>query len=49
MVEPERMDMTHGQRTAPDTGTGGGAPGGNRWWLVAAALLLQFSMARGYP
>jgi OFA family oxalate/formate antiporter-like MFS transporter len=42
------MDMAQGQRTAPDTGTGSGAPGGNRWFLVAAALLLQFSIGAVY-
>jgi OFA family oxalate/formate antiporter-like MFS transporter len=42
------MDMAQGQRTEPDTGTGGGAPGGNRWFLVAAALLLQFSIGAVY-
>jgi OFA family oxalate/formate antiporter-like MFS transporter len=42
------MDMAQGQRTAPDTDTGSGAPGGNRWFLVAAALLLQFSIGAVY-
>jgi OFA family oxalate/formate antiporter-like MFS transporter len=40
--------MAHGQVTAADTGTGNGAPGGNRWFLVAAALLLQFSIGAVY-
>jgi MFS transporter, OFA family, oxalate/formate antiporter len=40
--------MAHGQRTAPATGTGNGAPLGNRWWLVVAALLLQFSIGAVY-
>ena len=40
--------MAHGQRTAPDTGTRVGAPGGSRWLLVAAGLLLQFSIGAVY-